>query len=101
MEKKIKGLLGIAKRAGALKSGEFSLEKSVKVGIAELVIAADDLSEASKKRYVNMCEYYKVPVLFYSDKESLGAAIGVEFAGAIAVLDKGFSDKMSEYILAR
>ena len=47
-------LLGIAKRAGKVVSGEFATEKEVKAGYAELVIVAQDASDNTKKKFQNM-----------------------------------------------
>lgn len=38
-----------------------------------------------------MCEYYKVPIYFYGDKDALGHAMGKEFRASLAVLDEGFA----------
>lgn len=54
-----------------------------------MVIVADDSSDNTKKNFRNMCEYYKVPVYFFSNKEELGHAIGKEFRASLAILDEG------------
>lgn len=38
-----------------------------------------------------MCTYYKVPIIFYSDKETLGHIIGKEVRVSIGITDEGFS----------
>ena len=38
-----------------------------------------------------MCEYYHVPLYFFSDRSELGHAIGKEFRAAVAVEDQGFA----------
>ena len=38
-----------------------------------------------------MCEYHKVPICFYVDKEILGHAMGKQFRASLAVLDEGFA----------
>ena len=72
-------MIGLAMKAGKVASGEFSTEKAVKEHKAYMVIVADDSSDNTKKNFRNMCEYYKVPVYFFSNKEELGHAIGKEF----------------------
>ena len=88
MTHKILSLLGLAARSRNLVSGEFAVEKSVKSGHAYLVLAAKDASENTKKMYQNMCEYYHVPLYFFSDRSELGHAIGKEFRAAVAVEDR-------------
>jgi ribosomal protein L7Ae-like RNA K-turn-binding protein len=95
--KKIISMLGLAQKAGKVVSGEFSTEKAVKQKKAFIVIVADDSSDNTKKMFSNMCEFYKVPIYFFSDKESVGHAIGKEFRASLAILDEGFSNKLKEY----
>lgn len=91
---KILSLLGLARKAGKLKSGEFCVETEVKKGKAKLVIVANDASDNSKKNYKDMCSFRKVPVYLYSDKENLGRCIGTEERAAAVVLDEGFANSI-------
>lgn len=68
---KIQSLLGLATKAGKTVSGEFAVEKSVKSHQAYLVMIAADASENTKKKFENMCAFYKVPVCFCIEKEAL------------------------------
>ena len=88
---KILNMIGLAQKAGKVASGEFSTEKAVKTGKAYTVIVADDSSDNTKKMFSNMCTYYKVPIHFFSDKESVGHAMGKEFRASLAILDEGFA----------
>ena len=65
-------MLGMAAKAGKTASGEFMTENAVKSGEAALVIVAEDASDNTKKKFSNMCEYYKVPVKIHGTKEELG-----------------------------
>lgn len=89
---KVLSLLGLAKRAGKVVSGEFSTETAVKAGKAFLVIVSEEASDNTKKKFNNMCTYHKVPVYFYGSKEELGRCIGQEFRASLAVMDQGFSE---------
>ena len=88
---KAKGLIGLARKAGKLADGEFSVEKAVKSGRAALVIIADDASANTRKKFTNMCAYYHVPLDFWGSKEELGAAMGKEYRASAAFLDEGFA----------
>ena len=88
---KTMGLIGLATKAGKTAGGEFLTEREVKSGRAALVIVAEDASENTKKKFQNMCEYYKVPIRFYGDKDTLGHAMGKQFRASLAVLDEGFA----------
>ena len=87
-------MIGMAQRAGAVKSGEFMTETSVKEGSAVLVIVATDASDNTKKQFTNMCDFYHVPIRFYGTKELLGHHIGKEFRASLAVTNEGLGTKI-------
>lgn len=88
---KILLMLGLAEKAGKIKSGEFSTEKAVKSHQAFLVIVAEDASLNTKKMFRDMCEFYHVPFYCYGEKETLGHCIGKQYRASLAVTDEGFS----------
>lgn len=95
-QNKMLSLIGLAMKAGKVASGEFATEKTVRSGRADLVLVAQDASENTKKKFVNMCTYYKVPVYFYSDKEALGTAIGRQYRASMAVTDENFAKAITK-----
>ncbi len=84
-------LLGLAYRAGSVVSGEFKTEDAVKSGQAALVIIAEDVSENTRKKFRNMCEFHQVPIREYADKDLLGHSLGKEFRASVAITDEGFA----------
>ena len=92
------GLIGLATKAGKTAGGEFLTEREVKSGRAALVIVAEDSSENTKKKFQNMCEYYKVPIRFYGDKDTLGHAMGKQFRASLAVLDEGLAKGIRKHM---
>lgn len=88
---KILSYIGLATKAGKAVSGEFTTEKAVKTGKAQLVIVAADASDNTKKKFKNMCTFYKVPIYFIEDKTNLGRAMGKEFRASLALTDDNFS----------
>lgn len=95
---KTMGLIGLATKAGKTAGGEFLTEREVKSGRAVLVIVAEDASENTKKKFQNMCEYYKVPIRFYGDKDTLGHAMGKQFRASLAVLDEGLAKGIRKHM---
>lgn len=93
---KVLSYIGLATKSGNIASGEFSTEKAVKDGKANLVIVAKDASDNTKKMFTNMCTYYKVPIYFFGEKTELGHAMGKEFRASLALLDKGLSDAVEK-----
>ncbi len=84
-------MVGLAKKAGKVASGEFMTENAVKSGGARLVIVAQDASDNTKKKFRNMCGFYKVPIREYSLKDEMGHSIGKEFRASLAVTDEGLA----------
>ena len=95
---KTMGLIGLATKAGKTAGGEFLTEREVKSGRATLVIVAEDASENTKKKFQNMCDYYKVPIYFYEDKDTLGHAMGKQFRASLAVLDEGLAKGIRKHM---
>ena len=90
-EKKVLGTLGLAMKAGNVVSGEFMTEKAIRDGKAKLVMVAADASANTKKKFSDSCHFYHVPYVEFSDKDTLGNAIGKAFRASLAVTDKGFA----------
>lgn len=84
-------MVGLAMKAGRVASGEFMTESAVKSHGAFLVMIAQDVSENTRKKFRNMCEFYEVPLREYSTKEELGHSLGKEFRASLAVTDEGFA----------
>ena len=95
---KVLNLIGLATKAGKSVSGEFSTEKSVKSGRAQLVIVSEEASENTKKMFTNMCNYRDIPIYFYGLKEELGKAIGKEMRASIAVTDAGMAANIVKHL---
>ena len=89
---KILGMLGLAKRAGKVTSGEFLCEKAIKNGEAKLVIIAADISETAKKDVISTCNHYGVEYKVLAESVRLGKAIGKESRMVVSVNDDNFKN---------
>ncbi len=89
---KILGVIGLAKRAGKITSGEFLCEKAVKSGQSRLIIIASDISENAKKSVVNTCNHYGVEYIEFSSSSELGRAIGADSRMIVSVNDGNFKN---------
>lgn len=97
-QSRVLSLVGLATKAGRTVSGEFSTEKAVKSGEASLVIVSEEASANTKKKFRNMCEFYRVPLYFFGAKEELGRAMGKEFRASLAVLDEGLGNALKKQL---
>lgn len=95
---KILGMIGLAKRAGAVSCGEMLCSESIKKRKARLVIIAEDTSDNSKKSIINSCTYYKTPYIIFSTKELLGRYTGGSVRSVISINDNNFAKSINSRI---
>ena len=98
---KVLNLLGIAAKAGKVKSGSFAAEEAIKNKTAVLLIMAEDASEGTKKQFGNMSTFYEVETISGSTKETLGRAIGKAERSCICVTDEGLARAIKEQFAVR
>ena len=85
---RLKSLLGLAMKAGKVKTGEFAVKKAFDHGDACLIILDSGASEATKKRWREACEFRNVPFIM---TEAPGIAIGRENIVTICVISPDFA----------
>ena len=89
---RFRGMMGLAAKAGRIRSGEFSTEQSIRSGRAKLCILASDSSERTTKHFTDMCRYRNVPIrTAVVDKTALGRMIGREPRASVVIEDEGFA----------
>ncbi len=93
---KAAGLIGLARRAGKLSSGGFTVEKQIKAGRAALVLMDETASENTKKALGRLCENRGVPLKFLPEGE-LSRVLN-DFRISAAILDVGFAARILEYL---
>ncbi|WLR43505.1 YlxQ family RNA-binding protein [Bacillus carboniphilus] len=96
--KKWMSLLGLAYRANKVISGEELVIQQVRNGRAHLVLLSNDASQNTRKKVLNKCAYYQIPVRFVENRLELGQAIGKEARVTVGILDSGFASKLCELL---
>ncbi len=93
MNNKILTLLGFASKAGKLSFGMDMSLASIKAGKSYLVVAANDVSDKSKKEINFHTQNKNVPFITLTDEniETVSKAVGRK-CGIISVNDKSFAD---------
>ncbi|MFC2950073.1 L7Ae/L30e/S12e/Gadd45 family ribosomal protein [Virgibacillus sediminis] len=86
-------ILGLAFRAGKCSTGE-AIMKDIRQGKAKLVILAGDTGPQTRKKIMDKCKTYGIPVAVVDDRETISHAIGKSQRVAVAILDAGFADKI-------
>ncbi|MFD2171310.1 L7Ae/L30e/S12e/Gadd45 family ribosomal protein [Tumebacillus lipolyticus] len=95
-EQPIYNLLGLAMRAGALTTGNDACMTSVRSGKAALAIIACDTGANAKKKYVDKCKSYGVPLVELGSKESLGHAVGKAQNAILVITNRGFAHRIMQ-----
>lgn len=97
MNPKFYNYLGLASRAKKIVTGDMLLPAIQSKSVA-LVLIASDASENTKKKYSDKCSYYGIDFYSIEDSETMNRAIGKNNRMTIGISDKGFAQKMLEYL---
>ena len=73
---KILGLLGLASRARKISFGSDSVEEDLTKRKIKIVVLAEDSSERTKKKFIDLCEKYKIPICIYENIDPVGSCVG-------------------------
>ena len=94
--KRIKGMLGFARRAGKTVIGTELICRAMPDKSLKLVVLSATASAATKKKLTVKSEFYGIPLVESDiDTESLGALLGKRGAvAAVAVTDSAFGDEI-------
>ena len=88
------GLLGLAVRAGRVRSGAEAVKESIRGGKSRLVILAMDASEGTKRSFKNMADLRGVPVLECHTRLELGVCLNRAPRAVLSILDRHFASGM-------
>ena len=97
MNNKFLGMLGLAKRAGKVQTGEDICSKAVKSGVSKLIIVACDASDNTKKSITDSCKFYKTKFVEAGSKAELGKFTGADSRAVVSVNDDNFAKAILEY----
>lgn len=95
---KVLNLIGIATKAGKVKTGEFLTTKTLQEGLGYLVIIASDTSDKSTKRLMGISENYECKSVIYGTKEELGRFTGKTEKSVIVITDEGLANALLKKI---
>ena len=87
-ELRLLSALGLAMKAGKVRSGELAAEKALKSGKAALAVLDSGASASTQKRWADACAYAGVPLITVG---GVGRAIGREAHMIACIADIGFA----------
>lgn len=91
MKKNTSGVIGLAKRAGAVTVGAESTLEAIRSGKAKLVLVAQDASDNTKKSIGDKCAFYSVcSEEIDATVTELGSTVGKRPVATVAFTDTNF-----------
>lgn len=94
MDKSFYSFLGLAAKAGKVKTGEEVVLQHIRNHTVFLVLLAKDASKNTMKKIRDKSSYYHVPCLIVGERQMLGAAIGKKSRVVVGITDKGFAERL-------
>lgn len=94
MKDKFLTMLGFAQKSGNLFSGENTIEMFLPRRKISLVIIAEDASDNTRQKFVQLSERLNVPCIIWGDREILSHAIGKYNRAVYGVSNKKFSREL-------
>lgn len=83
-------------KAGKVSFGSDSVEENIVKKKVKLVIVSKDSSERTKKKFEDICQNYKIPIIVDGDIESLSKAIGKNNKAIIGIKDINFASSIQK-----
>jgi ribosomal protein L7Ae-like RNA K-turn-binding protein len=88
------GLLGLARRAGAVFRGVDATRRAIASGEVGLVLLAADASETQLRKVESLVRHRGVPARWVSGKDALGRALGREPLSVAGVEVGSFAEQL-------
>ena len=95
--RRLENILGLAKRARKLSTGDSVIE-DIRKKKAKLVVICEDASDNTKKKLTDKSTYYGIPYVYIESSVILNHAIGSLNYMAVAVLEEGFAKTIETYL---
>ncbi|MDO4903826.1 MAG: ribosomal L7Ae/L30e/S12e/Gadd45 family protein [Limosilactobacillus sp.] len=96
-EQQVLNLLGIARAARQLVSGEDTVLKNIQTQKAKFVFLAKDAGQATAKKFTDKCNFYGIPCSQEFTKIQLSQATG-QSRTIIGVVQPGFAKKFEQLL---
>ena len=98
MNDRLKGMIGLAIKAGRAVSGGFAVQGAVTRGKAKLVLVDGRASQNTIRQYETMCENNGVKCIVLKDAGVLEALTGRDNRTVMAIVDGGFAEAIQEIL---
>lgn len=96
---KIKGLLGLATKAGKIIAGFDAVSESIVKKKAKLVIISIEASDKTKSNIKYLCDRNGITCIEYGETNFLSDAIGKKNKAVICIKDINFATEIKKFIM--
>ncbi|ADL51531.1 50S ribosomal protein L7ae-like protein [Clostridium cellulovorans] len=96
MVNKFYNFLGLVKRSGNLIEGYNRCDEAIKYKKLPLILMSKDVSDNTKKKFLNYSSKSAIKILEGFEKEDLGRAIGRAEIKIVGILDGNMAKKLLE-----
>ena len=80
-------MIGLARRAGRVESGDSAVRNAIDRGKVKLLILASDSAERTRKNFGRLADDAGIPLIIYGTKVSLGGILGRPARSVVAITD--------------
>lgn len=94
------GLLGIARRAGAVVPGVDASRKAIREGSALLAVMAADAAPGQLAKVKGLLEHREIPVRWVATRHALGRAVGRPETSVVVITRHSFAEQLLETLPA-
>lgn len=98
-EKQVLNMLGLARRANKLITGQELVLSAIRANKAQIVFMANDCGKSTQKKFTDKCKSYGVALTTEFTKQELSGAIGAK-RSLIAITDPGFGKKIHQLLFS-
>lgn len=95
------GLLGIARRAGAVVPGVDASRRAIREGSALLAVLAADAAPGQLDKVKGLLEHREIPVRWVATRDLLGRAVGRPGTSVVVITRHSFAEQLLETLPAR
>ncbi|MFZ5597900.1 MAG: L7Ae/L30e/S12e/Gadd45 family ribosomal protein [Bacillota bacterium] len=88
---RVLNMIGLARKAGKVESGDAAVRDSLKRGRARLLVLAGDAADRTKKEFTFLAGDAGIPLIIYGTKVELGIILSKPSRSVVSVTDDNFA----------
>lgn len=98
IDNKVIQFIRLIKKSGNLLEGYNRCEEALKNSKTQLIIISEDVSENTKRKFINYCNRYEVQYINRFSKYDLGEIVNKDFVSIIGIANKSMAENLYKLI---